>query len=174
MRTALAKAVREEFASKILELFPTLKRTRNPELVKGDVTYRLEVDGKLSFYIMLLIGDNHDEFTVEIGWAEGQGHAKHFLISPEKSFERSGSRCRLCKLWTKKDDWWLLTPRKTAEEMVRDIKEGRFFDDPPIEEAMSKVVPQVADAVSKIEKYAVPFFERIAVKYGCSLKARKS
>jgi hypothetical protein len=171
MRSALAKEVRQEFSSKILELYQWLKRITKHELTKKDLVFQWDVAAKLRVYIMLLLSHNEDEFTIEIAWSEKPSFPVAYAASPDEKPYRGGTRFRLCKFWTKNEDWWALAPRESLEEMVDKMQQGKFFDEFPIEEAMEQIKPQVADAITRIQKYAIPYFKKIATQHGCEFES---
>ncbi len=73
---------------------------------------------------------------------------------------------RLCSFWTPKDVWWELAPKVASTDIVRQMEEGRFFDEYPLEQAMSQINPKVLDVVERIKLYALPYFKKIVDDHG--------
>lgn len=156
------------------------------ETPSGCCLYLWKCRDNLYFYILLEINPKQgDSFTIELAWTRN----KRFPICTDLMFPydalESGIkrdipingdfRFRISELFEKhsnEDFWWEVAPSPTWEEFAKWNREADFtgeklFGPPvmPLEEAMRNVRPCVKDAVDKIEKYAMPYFQEIIQKY---------
>lgn len=74
---------------------------------------------------------------------------------------------RIPRLWTEygEDPWWTLGLR--PEEYEGGLS---YYAPDPIESCLLLVAPAVQDAEDKLKHYAVPLFEEIVRRHGCSEK----
>lgn len=169
MRKQLAKAVRQEFAEMLLKKCPQFQKTNNGS---GYYVYKRKVGPTLCFFVALQTVAREDWFTVEVAWNnsdEFPGLA--FNDSPNEIPKTGGFRMRLGRFWTKEDYWWELAPDVSDEEWEALELEGKIPPETPIEDAIKQVKPQVADAIERLCKYALPYFAKIAKKFGYALEA---
>ena len=146
---------------------PQFRKTKNGS---GYHIYKWTVGPNLSLFVGLHTGAPQDSFTVEIAWNnsdEFPGMA--FAMSPKEMPKTGGFRMPLSGLWTDDDPGWELAPDISEDQWEELELEGRIPQEMPVEEAMNQVKPQVADAIKRLRKYALPYFSKIAKKFGHKL-----
>jgi len=177
MRARLAKAVRDYFARKMQAELPQFVPSRSKPVPQGDSLYLWDFSRSLKFYVFLQVNQKpgQDSFTVELACSSGDFPFSHAALGPTQ--QKDGSvRFRLPQLyrdeWRPKTGWepwwWIglrvepgeITSKAVARAVVgkRPLIEGAVS----IEQALLRIEPQVNDAVDRIKRFGVPFFEQYA------------
>ena len=177
MRARLAKAVRDNFARRMQAELPQFVPSRSKPVPPGDSLYLWNFSRSLKFYVFLQLSPKpkQDSFTVELACSSGDFPFSHAALGPTP--QKDGSvRFRLPQLyrdeWRPKtgwEPWWWIVPRVEPREMTskavaRAVAGKRPLTESPvsIEQAFLLVEPQVNDAVDRIKRFGVPFFEQYA------------
>jgi hypothetical protein len=177
MRTKIAKALREEFARKLGQELAKFAHVESRQIRSGDLLFNWQMSCDTNAYIYLFISPkyNQDRFTVELACSAGEFPMQ---MPRQPSLEAQGGvRFRLPQLY--KDQW----PRKNIEPMwdvgphdsprdaiartVAHIKAGELPGREgeallPVEQAIEYVEPQVRDAIDRIKRFGIPFFNKFA------------
>ena len=177
MRARLAKAVRDSFAHRMQGELPQFVPSRSKLVPPGDSLYLWNFSRSLKFYVFLQISHkpDQDSFTVELACSSGDFPFSHAALAPTP--QKDGSvRFRLPQLckdeWHPKtgwEPWWWIAPRVepreiTSKAVARAVAGKRPLIESAvaIEQASLLVEPQVNDAVDRIKRFGVPFFEQYA------------
>ena len=146
---------------------PQFKRTKNGA---GYHIYKWNVGFNLCFYVGLHTHSRDDSFTVEIAWNDrDEFPGMAFGMSPKEMPKKGGFRGPLSGFWTDDDPGWELAPGWSDEEWEELELDGKIPEETPIEEAMKKVKPQVANAIARLREHGLPYFAKIAKKFGHKL-----
>jgi len=168
MRSAVARAVRNRFASRLRDEIPQFKEWGDENVSSGDRLCRWQVAPGLTFYIMLQFHRLEDWFTVELAWSRsGQWPAVAPLPSAVDEEPVSGAlRFRLGRLWAppEKDVWWELAPKPLVEAGL-----DSFLNRVPEKDLLPKVEPAVENAIQHVVRDALPYFRKVATRLGISL-----
>jgi len=157
------------------------------EIPQGDRLYLWKYKDDLYLYVFLTIATPKfgDRFTVEIAWTKNQRYPLCAFCMfpydiPESEIQHDipingDFRFRISELFenrSNEDFWWEVASQPTWEEFEKWNREGDFtgeklFGPPetPLEEAMKNVESCVKDAVDKIIKYAMSYFQEIIQEY---------
>ena len=167
MRSKLGKAVRARFAARLRGVLPQFREIKTAEIPPGSRLYCWERAPDLSFYLLLLVFPQWDEFTIEVAWSrKGQFPDRTMFCDPDEEPQDGTLGFRLGRLWeVNKGVWWQLTEYPSPAQLERSLLTGQDVM-PPVEEIMPNVIPMVDDAINRIVEYAVPYFTKVAKKYG--------
>jgi hypothetical protein len=176
MRSELAKAVKKDFSRRFLQQFHGFVPQEPTGALRGGLLYKWQHSPDLSCFVYLQISQKmyQDCFMVEIACSKGEFPIHLVAFDPNEV--RDGSvRFRLPELyrdeWRQRSRrvpwWWIgpeITPKEiTARAMARvdsgalpEKNEGML----PIDRALPLVEPQVQDAVDRIKRFGIPFFQR--------------
>ena len=177
MRSPLAKAVRNSFSRRMQEELPQFVPVKSEHAVPGDLLYVWKFSQELKFYIYLEISQKsyQDSFTVELACSAADFPFSHAALGPTP--QKDGSvRFRLPQLY--RDEWrpgtgwepwwWIGSPivpeGVTSKAVMRAVAGKRPLTDEglPIEQALPLVEPQVQNAIDRINRFGIPFFEQFA------------
>jgi hypothetical protein len=177
MRSPLAKAVRNSFSRRMQEELPQFASVKSKHAIPGDLLYVWNFSQGLKFHIYLEISQKsyQDSFTVELACSAADFPFNHAALGPTP--QKDGSvRFRLPQLyrdeWRPKtgwEPWWWIGPPMvpqdvTSKAVERAVAGKRPLMDEgmPIEQALPLVQPQVQDAIDRIKRFGIPFFEQFA------------
>ncbi len=133
----------------------------------------------VTFFVYLSIPEDKDAFTLEIAsnkaedypWAEMPGLLKDAELAAEKDVWRF----RISTLWgAVREQWWWLGPEPDRTSIINRIRTKPILEMQDLEQKAADIEPKLRDAVEKVCKYAVPFFERSAKQHGNALKIHVS
>lgn len=149
MRKQVARSLQNRFVAAMARRLPLF----SPITQSWDVL-SLEVSSELYFFVHLSIDDDRDSFTLEIAcntanrfpWTELPGQLRDLSTASRKNLWRF----RISKLWGEvKDFRWHLGQAKLADlKVIEDL---------------------IEDAVERVCRYAIPYFEEVAKNQGCQL-----
>ena len=176
MRAKIAKAVRVAFARKVQQEIPQFLPVETRRIRAGDRLFIWQIGPDMNAYIYLFISPkyNQDKFTVDLACSGGEFPLKTSWGPNDQKDDVI--RFRLPQLyknqWPKRN-WeplWEVGPHPTSREVIdRAMAQIKAGDLPtkdqgllPLEEAMRFVEPQIQDAVDKIKKFGIPFFDGFA------------
>lgn len=177
MRSKVAKILRETFARKLQEELPQFQRVDTESIRAGDRLFSWRRRPDLTCYIYLFISPkpNQDRFAVELACSPGEFP---FAQMPrEPSYCRNGTvRFRLPQLYKSewpKTNWepmWEVGPHENAAAAIQRITQRALARQLPskdegllpVEEALRFVEPAVEDAITRIRKCGIPFFDKFA------------
>ena len=180
MRAKLAKAVRETFARKLQEALPQFIPVES-QRDSGNRLYKWGVAPDVNFYVYLQLSakSHEDSFTIELGCSRREYPFDHGARDP--NHEKDGAvRFRLPQLYreewrpkTGREPWWWIGPQKSAKESIartmERVKSGKLPEKDeglmPIEQALPLVEPQVQDAIERLKRYGMPFFQKFAKQH---------
>jgi hypothetical protein len=154
-------------------MFPTFQRARKEHNCDRRLpTWALETTPSITFFVMLQPFDGRDEFAIEVAWSDDC----KFPWEQFGSLDIVAAKCRgrLSRLWSigKVSEVWEVVPRETPEqqhERIESLKRKDFRQwryEMPVEEAIPRVQPLVADAINKFAQYGIPLFRSIADRRG--------
>jgi len=179
MRTQLAKSLRDSFSKHVQTEFPGFAAVEPTDALMGGLLFRQWFPAELSCFIYLQVSAKDDSFMVELSCSKGEFPINLVAFGPNDI--RGGCvRFRLPELyreeWTQKVrrvPWWWIGPPTVAREVTakaveRAVAGKRPLTDEgmPIEEALPLVEPQVLDAIDRIKRFGMPFFEQFAQSQG--------
>jgi len=168
MRKELGKALRSLFSRAMKEKLHQFRETKVESVYfwPGERAYCLAGRKDLLCWIVLSPSlKDYDMFTVLVGWSRLGRYPELSMIpsirqpdSNHSEFGESEYLTRLPSLWTREDKWWVI--REPLFEITIEALEKQSA---PIslEEAQLLTAPHVRDAMQKLEKYAVPYFEAL-------------
>ena len=176
MRPRLANAVRESFSRRMAQDLPQFVAAETAGALKGGLLYRWQRTRTLNCYVYLQISAKmQDSFMVELSCSAGQFPLNLVAYGPNDI--REGSvRFRLPELYrekwaqeTRRVPWWWIGPQISSEEvtstaLTRALARKRPLVDEgmPIEEVLPLVDQEVRDAVDRIKRFGIPFFDQFA------------
>jgi hypothetical protein len=138
MRGPLSKAVRQEFELGLERIAPQFSLLEGENIPAGCRVYRVQSASALYMFIFFQPHRKMDAFTLEIACSKAEHWPSYFVRVPVDLYElwEGEIRFRLARLWGNGDHWWYVG---TKEE----------------------VKPTVAEALTKLEVYALPYFARM-------------
>lgn len=186
MRRELSKAVRDEFAGQLGRVFPQFRSLKRQKLGSSCQAYSWSIAPDLALFIMLQVSTKaYEEFTVEVAFSEDGRYPIDSLAMLPFNFAGAGIpgiashpawRVNLGHLWRQRertlDYWWEVTPRPSDRELaqrLKDLASRGTMDEMPIEEALKRVGPAVANAMGKLGEYGFPFLREVATHRGIAL-----
>jgi hypothetical protein len=177
MRAQLANSVRDAFSRHMKQEFPRFAPIGPTGVLSGGLLYRWPRATDLSCYIYLQISakDYQDWFMVELACSTN-GFPIHLSTFGPNDVREGCVRFLLPELyreeWRPKSRripfWWIGPPvvpqEVTAKAVERAVAGKRPLVDEgmPIEQALPLVEPQVQDAIDRIKRFGIPFFEKFA------------
>lgn len=177
MRSQLAKAVREVFSRKMREVFPQFVPMAPTGALHGGLLYQWRRSRDLTCYIYLQISakDYQDSFMVELSCSRGEFPINLVAFGPN-DVKDGCVRFRLPELyrqeWTQKGRrvpwWWMgkpIVPEEVTSKAVERAVAGKrplIDEGMPLEQALPLVEPQVQDAIDRLKRFGIPFFEQFA------------
>lgn len=176
MRSQLATAVRDAFSRLVKQEFPQFVQIEPMGALRGGLLYKWQRAQNVSCFVYLQISAKmQDSFMVELSCSEGEFPLN--LVAHGPNDVREGSvRFRLPELYreewaakTRRVPWWWIGPPTAPEEVTskavaRAVAGKRPLVDEgmPIEGALPLVEPQVRDAIDRLKRFGIPFFEQFA------------
>ncbi|MGV8124635.1 MAG: hypothetical protein AB2L14_33220 [Candidatus Xenobiia bacterium LiM19] len=168
MRKELGKALRSLFSRAMKEKFHQFRETKVESVYfwPGERAFCLAGRKDLRCWIVLSPSlKDYDMFTVLVGWSRLGRYPELSMIPsirlPDEAhgeFEEPEYLTRLPSLWTREDAWWVI--REPLLEITIETLEKQSAPISP-EEAQLLTAPHVCDALQKLGKYAVPYFEAL-------------
>jgi hypothetical protein len=161
-----ANELRKRFEARLKKEFPQFRsKKKDDNLAAGNRLYQCIIADNVHLYILLGIHDNSEEFTVDVA------HSTTNSLPIEDAFYRpiegqiEGDVCfRLSSFWSSKDDWWVI--EKIPLEKMAQVLIARDFKPLPPEQFVPRIEQLLDDVMDKLQKYAVPWFEKIAAQHG--------
>ena len=130
-----------------LSQFQSVSPAPGSPVIPGNRVLEWRPRANLACYVMLHIRSDHDAFTIEAAWSRnGQFPSRFRYLCPRdwprhklhKDRPIKGEfHFRLCRLWEPKDDIWWKVSHESVEAVVR-------------------------DAIERIVKYGLPYFDEIS------------
>jgi hypothetical protein len=128
----------------------------------GELLYKWDTEEGLSFFIALIISPKSLKncFMVEIACSTS-GSLPRKLIFQSPDPRRKNVRYRLPIFWANEwsnatEPWWWIGERPSLEQLM---EEGGLLEHKC--DIRRETAKQVDDAVAKIKKFALPFFEDV-------------
>ena len=170
MRKELLKGVREELNKLLSARCGFFKRTtKYREAGRPDV-YVWIAAPELTFFVYLLPNPKSykDSFMIELGWSKGGPPPPDVWRNKESKDQLDRQwegRIRLPNLWREQwrsalEPWWELGQSLGAEDPEQ------FYSEEETRRRSARIPAVVTDVVDSIERYAIPFFQRIARERG--------
>ena len=173
MKAQLANAVRSHFKKEMATRLPAFVAL-TPNDRNGDLL-ALRVSETLVFFVYLSIADDKDCFVLEV--ASNNLAAYPWKIMPGQLQDVDGAtaravwRFRISKLWREaKEHWWVLGQELARRQTVEALRDNAHLGNKDLPEQLNEIEPKVRDAVGKVCRYAVPYFELSAKEHGHDLK----
>jgi hypothetical protein len=185
MRSEIGRLVRKSFSSKMRELLPQFLEEKPSGALLGGLLYRWQATKNLNCFVYLQVSQKmyHECFMVELSCSPVEFPLDRVAFDPN---DTTGGRVRfrLPELyreeWREKSRrvpwWWIgpeILPGEIASRATARALSGSLLDKDegllPIEQALPLVEPQVADAVDRVKRFGIPFFQDFAKGHGDSL-----
>lgn len=189
MRSRLGKAIRKQFTVLLREKLPQFKSVKPKQIdapwgktrgiPQGDRLYLWEYSNDLYFYIELSISPKFDAFDIGGAWTQN-GRFPAFACSrcpygiPQSGIlpqgpENGDMRFRIADLIQIPQFYGWEVAKYLYDDVNEWINSGEWREDPPpeisIEDAMRNVEPCIEDALDKVIKYIIPYYEKIIEDY---------
>lgn len=172
MIAQLAEAVRSHFKSEMAKRLPAFealaRHSHNDVLV-------LPVSETLVFFVHLSIADSKDSFVLEI--ASNNRTAYPWTVMPGQVRDLSSAaakdvwRFRIPKLWNETGEyWWVLGQALDRCQSIERLRSKTYSTTQDLGTKLNDVQSKIIDAVEKVCRYAVPYFELAALEHGYELK----
>ena len=171
MRRKLGKSLRKHVLAEFKEKLPMLRHIRSGWGV-GELFFKWQNKSGPRCFVCLFVDDKwYDDFTFKVAWSEDD----KFPIGLQQKLHyepKNGAKLfTISDLWQdpmsreyrQEEHWWHLG-KVIPDERALDFS-AYMEPDPPVEDSIAKVPEAVAEAISKIEEYVLPYFERIAVQH---------
>lgn len=177
MRSPLGKTVRNTFERCMKDALPQFLSVKSKHSGPGDLLYVWKFSPGINFYVYLEISPKpqHDSFTVELACSANEFPFSHAALGTTP--QKDGSvRFRLPQLYrdewrprTAWEPWWWIGPPTVPQEVtakaVERVTAGKrplIDEGMPVERAIPLVEPQVQDAIDRIKRFGIPFFNQFA------------
>ncbi len=172
MRKQVLRSLREGFDQQIRSRFSTFSRAGENEGAPGSDVYVWKFSDNLNFFVYMLPNPKayHDTFMIELGWSNRQTFPKPAPLQNKERLDlRSDGRIRLPSLWREQwrsalEPWWEVGGSLTADSGEE------FYAEEETLRRVAKVPELVEDAIGKLQKYGIPFFERVAAERHAALR----
>src|SRR5262249_37091876 len=101
-------------------------------------------------------------FILELGWSSASSFPKTLPLQKKQRLDlQSDGRIRLPSLW--REDWpSAVEPWWQAGSSVNADTGEEFYTNEETERRVARVPELVKDAINRLQKYGIPFFEKIA------------
>lgn len=157
------------------EQLPQFVPAKSKQAMPGDLLYVWDIAKGLRCYVRLQINQKsyEDSFTVELACSTSDFPFTHAALgtSPQKD---GSVRFRLPQLYRKEwhsktawePQWWIGPPPVPQEVTAKAVERAvagnlRLIDEGiPIEQALPLVETQVRDAIDRLQRFGIPFFEQ--------------
>jgi hypothetical protein len=174
MRKQALKLVQQEFNRLLLNRCDMFVQEGTFKGSPGADLYVWRCSSDLNSYIHLLPNPKsyRDSFMVELRWSSGDYPVQASLQNKQRLNTQTDGRIRLPAFWREQwgsvfEPWWELGDPLTADN------EQEFYSEEGTSQKVAAAPKAVMDAVNKIEKYAIPFFESIAPGRGVASASLK-
>jgi hypothetical protein len=175
MRPKLRKRLEQCFSGaleKRLPQFTICQDDRNPQ---GELVWAWELAHALTFFVLLNIADDYDDFAIEVAWSDDRAFPWRAFGDRFEKIAVPKYRQRLSFLWVtgKWEFRWEIVRRQTYEEVSAKIaaqKRGDYAEarriekliEVPTQDALLRVPPLVNDAVHKLDEFGISLFRKVA------------
>ena len=155
MRAILAKELRKRYEARLLGIFPTIERIRNPEffLIAGNRLYGWELDGGLFFLILLRVAPQVDYFSSDIIWTNCSSlPPRSGEISDLYSPEYEDMHCFNVASFTGdfKDFEWGLTPEMSESEFGEELNADLWSCEDTPKEKRDRSISEVSHSLMSV------------------------
>ena len=164
MRKEILREVRKQFCQRLMTRVPEFRAQSG--VVPGMDLYKWEMTPKKSVFIALIPNSKpyHDSFMIEIAWSSGEFPETASLQHQNRISTGVSGRLRLPQLW--RENWrGAIEPWWEAGESLTLQNSDRYHSDEETQRRIAMVPSIVDDAVSKIVRYAIPFFKQATAGY---------
>lgn len=135
-----------------------------------------KIKTNLVLFVAIQAFEREDQFVVEVSWNETNDFP--WGAMGKLNVDKSQGRERLGRLWKSGGDepLWDVSPEKTAWmlERIDALSEGRTIssipEDPPLSQALPRVLSLVRDAIEKFDEYGMKLFRRVAEARGIAIR----
>ena len=162
MHKDYTKVVKAGFGAALQAALPEFSVSRL-QRKSGGCLYQSSPGAGLTLFIDLIIHDNADEFTLDIGFSrDGLCPEEDFFLNPGDTLTLPGILFRLTEFrGDDKDPWWVIEDYlPVAVGKARFAQTGTIALPP--EEYLPRIDALIADAVKKLQQYAVPYFDSLS------------
>ena len=154
------------FRERLLSTEPRLSVVPRGDVPASDLLFQF-ADGRMNFFIVLLIAHNRDAFSVELGWSTaGVWPARLVPMMSSVDHGVPEGRVRLHRLAApgdRLDQWWEIVKQPALEDLDAWLREPL-----PERQAINNVAPLVDDAIGKLATVGARFFEEVARAHSVS------
>jgi hypothetical protein len=175
MRREYGTRLRKQFTARLKESLPQFERLPPSDSHPSAwVLYEWIVAPSLHFYLDLRVPKSGDAFWVEVIWTTCSKlpFASPQTWQPDDDPVDGTLEFDLSRFWkplSGPEMWWIV-PELSLEERMRRWNSDEYLKDPSRDEinaAVARIPRLVDDAIRKVNEYAIPYFHKIALKYGC-------
>jgi hypothetical protein len=175
MRKEIGEAVRKRFNARMKEALPQFRELKSAGLTgiaSGSRVYCCQAAPELSFFLILVPSVmDLDRFTLEGAWSkDGRVPSRLGFLTDQPD---GSLRFRIPSLWEVPhgDYWWELTETRstnamTSEEFEDWLRNQEQVLKERIEEGLRRIPGCVDEAIERIVKYALPYFDGVAKAQG--------
>ncbi len=175
MKSKLGHTLRKQFDRRLEKELGQFSLEKCEELPGTDRLYEWRIAEGLTAYVLLVIAERANDFTIELAWSRGGTFPTNLrLLTPvdipecdivRDEPEEGNYRFRLSSLWDPREDhWWHVSAQRGLEDLSAD----EFLDydfttaEPDVNEEDLRLLDScVDDAMMRIHKHAVPYFEKV-------------
>ena len=165
MHSAYTKIVKEKFGAALQVIFPEFRVSRLQRKSSGGSLYRASAFAGLTLFILLIIHDNADEFNIDIGFSrDGLCPEESFFLNPNNTLGLSSVLFRVSEFRAdEKDPWWVIEDYLSVDKLKARFEQTGTAALPP-NEYLPRIDALIADALTTLQQYAVPYFHMLSDK----------
>jgi hypothetical protein len=165
MRKEYGKALRALFQHAIQQKLPSFSPISVESLFVGERAFRWIPREPLHCWVILVPDRGQDAFTIDLAWSRRRRFPE---LDARPSLAAAGANVmehavRLGTLIDDTDRWWTIDSLELTGSLGDVLAELRRSVEPvPMATARARVAPLVESAIADLQRYGVPYFERIA------------
>ena len=165
MHSAYTKIVKEKFGAALQVTFPEFRVSRLQRKSNGGCLYQSSSFAHLTLFILLIIHDNAEEFTLDIGFSRyGLCPEENFFLNPNDTLGLPSVLFRVSEFQDdEKDPWWVIEDYLSVNKLKARFEQTGTAALPP-NEYLPRIDALIADALTTLQQYAVPYFDMLSDK----------
>lgn len=161
MRRKLAQRVRQEFGDRLAAAAPEFRPVAVSAMVPGYRVYYLDRMTRLKWFLVLELPSRTywDEFAVSLyGTEQSEFPSYHVALQdPAGNLEKGTIAFKIGQLFVGRTDyWWEVAREPSMAELLEGL--GKNLSE-PLDACLARVPGCVADCVSKVREYVLPYIE---------------
>lgn len=143
-----------------------LHREKSVYAAHGERAFRRDMDRNLILWCIVVPNQKFESFTVEVGWSKLGRYPQLGVRPSPESHDRAGDReeyvVRLGELSRGQDYWWEIERFRVPTD-VNDLMQS--LQPIPPEQAESRVLPKVEEALADLERHGEPYLMLVAHQF---------